>query len=246
MTDRAFEDLQKRCKKMGIKKFMKIVLSVFLLFLTVIFLCFVYIKINSIEPKKSVIRQKKVKIIKKNVSSTTLKQEKSFKPKNIPKIKIPQKEKKDDYNTVILKPTIIIPKIKTSQMQQVQNLKPKIVKKIEPEKKVQKERKKIIIQVRSLRDEASLLKENKTSESFQSTLNLSEYYLKKSKYEKAINWSKKANHYKPSSFKPWLIYAKAKIKQGKKSEAAKAVETFLSYFSSPDAQKFLYEIKGKK
>ncbi len=246
MTDRAFEDLQKRCKMMSIKSFAKIILYIFIFFLILIFIYVVYMKITASTFKKSKVLQKQAKIVKEIAPKVIPAIKKSPVPKVIPKIKTKKISQKDDYDTVFLKPTIVIPEIKVLQNKQMVLPKASVIKEKKIEKTVVKPKKKFLIQVRSLENKASLLKDDKTSENFDTTLKLSIYYFKKSKFEKAIKWSKKANHYKPSSFEPWLIYAKAKIKQGKKEEAIKAVETFLSYFSSQEAENFLYKIKSRK
>lgn len=266
MTNRAFEDLEKRSSAINRKRYFKI----FMILLLIIAVCAVaYIEfpkikkmifkkdivvhekiiskakpvivkktVKKIEVKKIIVDINKTKITKHKVSKTKTIKHEAEKTKT---------DRVSKYNTVFLKPTIVVPKIskptikKKIQIPQVSKT-PKIKKTISPEK----EKKKINIIVKSLESEESLLKENKTNENFETTLKLSKYYLEKSKFEKAIVWSKKANHYKPSSFKPWLIYAKAKISQNKKNEAIKAIETFLSYFDSDDARKFLLTIKGQK
>jgi len=166
------------------------------------------------------------------------------------KQKIPPKQKEikktDSYNTVILKPTIIVPTFEPKPKPR------KTIKKAEqpvksPVKKIkQKVESKINIHVRSLEDEQSLLKANKDAENFDTTLNLAKYYYKYEKYQKVVFFAKKANRYKPTSFEPWYYYAKAKIKQNKKDEAIKAIKIYLSYFDSDNAQKLLQEIKSKK
>ncbi len=247
MTGRAFEDLQKRCKKMGIRKFLK---STFYLFIFLIFLAFsyfVFIKIDQKDSVKNEAKQEKAKALEKKATDTVLKKKNPTKAKKISKPMV----RKDDYNTVVLKPTIVIPKVDILEKKKKADIKPQIVEETTQKKeknppKVEEKKKKIFIQVRSLEDEESLLRENRANEDFDTTLKLATYYFGESKFEKAITWSKKANHYNPSSFKPWLIYAKAKIKQSKKEEAIKAVETFLSYFTSVDAQKYLLSIKGDK
>ncbi len=231
---------------MSIKSFAKIALYIFIFFLILICIYVAYVKIGTSTFKRTKTWHKQAKIVKEITQKVIPAIKKSPAPKVAPKIKTKEITQKDDYDTVLLKPTIVIPKIKVSQKKQIAPKKISAIKEKKIEKTVIKPKKKFLIQVRSLENKESLLKDNKTSENFDTTLKLSIYYFEKSKFEKAINWSKKANHYKPSSFEPWLIYAKAKIKQGKKEEAVKAVETFLSYFSSPEAEKFLYKIKSKK
>ncbi len=227
MTNRTFEDLERRSTNLNRKKFAKW----FLLLLAVAGI--IFLVVANFMGNKKLIKQK----------ITVIKQEKivPIKPK-------PQKQQpKPTYNTILLKPTIVIPKIekKVKKVQEISKVqKPKEI--IREKLKIVKEPKKLKIEVKSLDNEESLLKSYSGDESFNSALKLSDYYFKNKKYEKAIYYSKKANHYKPSSFKPWLIYAQAKIGQNKKEEAIKAIETFLSYFNSNEAEKLLIKLKSNK
>jgi hypothetical protein len=235
MTDRAFEELQRRCRKLRHRKIWKWIL-IFVVFAGV--LAVMVFKIYLDKPIKKVI------VVKKIVS-------KPVAPKKIlPKkqIKIPKKKpaKEDTYDTIILKPTIIIPKVKDSKNKDTKIVKKEIKKPIKAKIPVKNQEQKINIKVTSLKDEQSLLKDNKTNEDFTSTLNLAKYYYDHSKYGKAIFFAKKANRYKPSSFIPWQYYAKAKIKQNKKADAIDAIRQYLSYFDSDVAQKMLAEIGDKK
>ncbi len=227
MTNRAFEDLQRRCKKINQKR----VLKVFLIFILMVAVASITI-FESYYNKPA----KRVIVTQKIVKPTTVK------PKVVKKSVV----QKQEYDTIVLKPTIVIPKVEVNKtVVKKTELKPKVtpVKLIKPIKsKVQN----IKIKVTSLRDEQSLLKDNQSDENFNSTLNLAKYYYKKSKYEKVIYFAKKANRFKPSSFIPWEYYAKAKIKQNKKAEAVEAIRQYLSYFDSDLAIKMLQEIRSKK
>ena len=245
-------DLEKRSRAINRKRYLRIFIVLLIIFILSVLAYIEFMKSKKPIMKKQIIVENKIDTTKKpivdmNVTSVKKPIVDANRTK-ITKQKVLKKEvdKTEKYNTVFLTPTIVIPKIKKPEIRSS-----KIEKKIDiPKPKKQlpviKENKKINIIVKSLENEDSLLKKNQANENFETTLNLSKYYFKKSKYEKAILWSKKANHYKPSSFKPWLIYAKAKIKQNKKDEAIKAVETFLSYFNSAVAEKFLQNIKGQK
>jgi tetratricopeptide (TPR) repeat protein len=186
------------------------------------------------------VKTKQNDLVKKKI----VKQIKSKKQIILPK----QKEirKTNSYDTVILKSTIVVPafepkpKPKKHIKKALQSVKLPVKK---PEQKIEP---KINIHVRSLEDEQSLLKANKDTENFDTTLKLAKYYYKNAKYQKVVFFAKKASRYKPISFEPWYYYAKAKIKENKKDEAIKAIETYLSYFDSNEAQKLLQEIKNKK
>ncbi len=242
MTDRAFEELQKRCRIMNLKKYSKVLL---LMFLIVVMVLFGYTEFFQSKKIKKMI----IKPVKKIDTHVKLSKKIEIQKKIVKKNKEVNKSEAQNYNTILLTPTIKIPNIQkttnTKSMEETKKSEKIETKKVETEKKIIL-KKKIFIKVKSLEDEKSLIKANNYSESFDTTLALSKFYFQKQKYEKAIIWSKKANHYNPSSFDPWLIYAQAKIKQGKKDEAIRAVETFLSYFSSEEASKFLSSIKKTK
>lgn len=251
MTSREFIDLEKRSKAINRKRYLRIFIILLIISAASVFAYIEFVKSKKPVIKKYVFEKVKTDTIKKSVADiNATSNKKSVVDVNTTKIikqKVSKKEvnKTEKYNTIFLAPTIVIPKIKKPESRNNKIALPKVKKQL-PVIPVIKEKKKINIIIKSLENEDSLLKKNQANENFETTMNLSKYYFKKSKFEKAIFWSKKANHYKPSSFKPWLIYAKSKIKQNKKDEAIKAVETFLSYFNSEAAQKFLQEIKGQK
>jgi len=252
MKSRAFMDLEKRSRAINRKRYLRIFIVLLIIFILSVLAYMEFMKSKKPIMKKKISVENKIDAIKKPVvdmNITSIK--KPIVDANVTKTikqKVLKKEvaKTEKYNTVFLTPTIVIPQIKKPEIKSSKIEKKIAIPKAKKQLPIIKEKKKINIIVKSLENEDSLLKKNQANENFETTLNLSKYYFKKSKFEKAILWSKKANHYKSSSFKPWLIYAKAKIKQNKKDEAIKAVETFLSYFNSAVAEKFLQNIKGQK
>ncbi len=58
-------------------------------------------------------------------------------------------------------------------------------------------------------------------------LMLSSAYYEKKNYKKALYWAIKANEIDPSNERSWILFAKAKIKLGKKREAIKALKIYL-------------------
>ncbi|MCF6172579.1 MAG: hypothetical protein L3J44_02165 [Campylobacteraceae bacterium] len=226
MTDRAFEDLERRCKKLKQKTFIKWFFG-FIFFIIVAGVA-VFLKFyESIPIKKTV-------IIKQNAIT-----EKKVPKQKIPKKILPKPKRENSYDTITLEPTIVIPKVEN-----IKKVTQKVIKKVEKKSIEKKEPPKIDIKVTSIKDEQSLLKENKNSENFDTTLDLAKYYYENGKYEKSIYFAKKANHYKPSSFKPWEYYSKSKMKQNKKSEAIASIKQFLSYFNSDDAIKLLQKLQS--
>lgn len=259
MTNRAFEDLERRCVALNRKIFFKWFISILILFGLVCFAIFkIYFTEKKITPAKNVKRQEKnvsIKQVKRkqviivskksDINSTLVKKDIN---ESLPK--------PETYKTLILKPNIVIPKInqknkKVNVSKKEENLtqvsvanKPKIT--AIDKNQSQRVLARVNISIKTMPSEQSLIESNSKDEDFNSALNLSLFYFKSQKYEKAIFFSKRANHYNPSSAKPWLIYAKAKVKQNKSAEAIKALETYLSYFSSDDAENLLISIKGTK
>ena len=234
MTDRAFEELERRCKKLRNKRLVKWFLALVLLVGVTVFTVFNFYIAKPAKKMASI-----NKIAKPVKPKTVLPKIKKTIPKPIKKKIV----KKDRYDTIVLKSTIVVPKVK---------IQPKI-KKVVVKKEIKKlaltakmKKQTVDIKVTSLKDEQSLIKDNKEHESFDSSLSLAKYYYEHSKYEKAIYFAKKANRFKPSSFKPWEYYAKSKIRQNKKSKAIEAIKQYLSYFDSDEAVKMLQEIGAEK
>ncbi len=69
---------------------------------------------------------------------------------------------------------------------------------------------------------------------------------KEKKYIKCIYWAKKASKLNSSKAEPWILYAKAKYKLGKKKEAIDSLRTYLNYFHSKDALDLLKNYEGVK
>ncbi|WP_331775721.1 tetratricopeptide repeat protein [Sulfurospirillum sp. 1612] len=238
MTNRAFEELERRCQALRRKRFLKWALLIVFLLVAVGTIVLMWYM-----PDKKVVSSKVSQPLQETRLHHDINQSKNIatqdqaivlnSPDIVPKLSDTKPEKK---RATVTKPAKIAP-AKVKKIEPVR----------EPKKVTPKEEKPTIkIFVKSVGNETSLLESNRKGEDFDSSLKLSQFYLKAHKYEKAIQYSKRANHFNPSSAKPWLIYAKAKIKQNKRSEAIKALETYLSYFSSDDASNLLISIKGKQ
>ena len=61
-------------------------------------------------------------------------------------------------------------------------------------------------------------------------LNLAHLHLENKDYEKALQWSFKANAMDKNEPKAWLIYAKAKFALGKKDEAKRVLQGFMKHY----------------
>ncbi len=73
---------------------------------------------------------------------------------------------------------------------------------------------------------------------------LSRIYYKDKHYKKALEWAVIANELDNSNANSWILFAKSSVKLGKKEEAIKALETFLSKHKSYKTKRLLDEIKN--
>ena len=111
------------------------------------------------------------------------------------------------------------------------SIKPKIIK-----------IKKIVI------DEEKLLKQNsldilmmleKKKPTYQTALDLANYYFKNKDYQKASKWATVATNREPKNDKAWIIYAKSKIKLNQKGIAKKALKIYLLKYYSQEVSTLL-------
>jgi len=275
MINSTFEELERRCKNINRKRYLRWFFIIFALLAIFVVIYIEFFTSKSIttqrdmkQSKKSLLEKpkktksiaklekirekpkqilKKSSVVKKNevkkiIKKIVKKQKRKAEPRENKKV---MQKKSITYDTIFLNSNIVVPKTIKAKKLKKETQKTTLKKRSILQNSTNTKKKKIVIKVKSFKDEESLLKDSRVDENFETTLKLSSYYLKKLKYQKAVYWSKKASRHRPSSFEPWLIYAKAKIKQHKKPEAIRAVKTFLSYFDSKDARKFLMKIEGK-
>ena len=77
-----------------------------------------------------------------------------------------------------------------------------------------------------------------------SLLLLYELYLKNSKYEKSIEWAKKANNINPENYESWYFFAKSLVKLGKRKKAEKILKAYIeSYGTKPKIENLLRSLK---
>jgi len=230
MTNARFEDLEKRVRKLKLKRYVKI----FLLLATVTGVGF-FVQNNMYLTGK----QKPLHV--KTILVKPLKTKQVISPKKIKEIVIIKEDAK--YETLNLSPRINLPK----KVVHKQVVKKKVVIKKEiivKEEKVFK--KKISLHVKEVKTEDVLLARFKSSGDFDSTMSLARFYFKEKKFVNSIFWSKKASKLSSSDDSSWLIYAKSKYAIGKKKEAIKALELYLQYFSSDDIMRLVQQYRSKK
>jgi len=225
MTNARFEDLEKRVKKIKLKRYSKI-LFVFIVLIGVLGYFFTQnLPIQNVN-KQTLHVKKKEKPKKKKVQQfdaikKEVKVKKSIEPAN----------KNITYDTIKLKLNIPILDIENNKT--INKKKEIIVKDFISKKN------KINLQVKEVKSEEALLKRFKAAGDFESANSLAILYFKSEQYERSIFWSKKASKLNAQDESSWMIYAKSKNKLGKKEEAIKSLELYLDYFSSDKIRKLL-------
>ena len=260
MNSLRFEELNKKCKKIKRKKFLKVFLIVFFLILIVIGLCLLfYSKIdnkNSNLKKTLSLKSKKITIPAQDKNSTLIKAiDKKSKPKvtkdkhkKILKMKKNDKVKKDK---ILLNPTLDIPDINTSNLLNKERKAPfarklevkPIAKKVQ---EIQTKKKPFKISVKHVDQESVLIKNYKNLKNYKNALNLATFYFDKKNYKKCIYWAKIASQLGKTADTPWLLYAKAKYNLNQKEDAIKSLQMYLNYFDSKEAYELLRKFKKER
>ncbi len=230
MRSNRFEELEKKCKRLRYKTFIKYTL--FLIFFVSLMLLILFTiqtkKSKHIPAKHQILKQHKIiknqtkkskKLIELNLELNMSKIDITKKSKHIPaKHKIAKKQskklKKDSNISVIVK---------------------KIPKKSN-----------FIIHFTPVSQEIVLLKNYNSVQNYNNAIKLAIYYFNLKEYEKAIYYAKIASKLKADKSISWIIYAKSKYKLNQRQDAIGALETYLNYFYSKDADMLLQKYKVDK
>lgn len=254
MTNSRFEDLQKRCLKLKIKFFLKVIVSLSLLIFISSFSVTYFF--NSTEKEYQKVEAPKYNIVEKPIKKETLSHQ--YEKVEVPKT--PEKkvehtvfvedkeeeskiEKEIKYNTLFLQPHITFPpkSQKTEQIIEKQEEKETIVKTQSSTVSV-----KPVISVKNIDYANKLLLEFQKSEEYEPALNLAKHFFGKEMFEKAVYWAKIASRKQPFQDRPWILFAQSKVRLGKVNEAINSLELYLQYYSSADVQVLLEKIKKEK
>ena len=236
MVSGRFEELERRCKKLKVKRGIKILLSFALVF-AILVTIFIFARDYKTDDYKHKIVSKGKNSINKS-KTDTLKESKIDSEKSKLKLEL----------------MIDIPKIKQRPKQ---SDKVAIQKQIDRKKIVQKDINKTsskkpqrsILKIETITadKETVLLKNYQIKGDYLSALKLAEYFYKKRDFTKALYWAKNANKLDSTKEDSWIIYAKAKYALGKREDAIESLKTFLNIFYSKRAdellQKYLKEAK---
>jgi hypothetical protein len=85
-----------------------------------------------------------------------------------------------------------------------------------------------------------------TSQDPQDSLEIARYYYKKKMYKKAEDWAVNTNNIDGDIEESWLIFAKARAKQGFRTDAIKVLQSFYDETNSIKAKKLLDKIRRGK
>jgi len=86
----------------------------------------------------------------------------------------------------------------------------------------------------------------KLSQSPQDSLEIAKYYYKKGNYKKAENWAVNTNNIDGDIEDSWLIFAKARAKQGFRTDAIKVLQSYYDETNSKKAKDLLIKLRFGK
>jgi len=74
------------------------------------------------------------------------------------------------------------------------------------------------------------IKSFNNSPSYDIAIKISKLYFKNSKYEKSIEWVKKANNINSENYESWYFFAKSLVKLGKRKKAEKILKAYIETY----------------
>lgn len=246
MTNNRFEDLEKKAKKIEHKALFKNFL-IFVILSGVVFLFYrLYfspeitqvipepvLKEAQIEPKKEILLKEEPPLAEESPQVVVAEEV------------LAVENNTTTYDTVSLK--LSIPQEELINIEATKPIEQKTIQSKEISKVAETSKTNdFIMEVKSADKEEILLRDYSTSKSFETAIELASIYFEKKNFKKAVFWSKEASRIHPESPRPWMIYAKAKHELNLDSDAIKALENYLSFFSSQEVAEFLNTLKGDK
>ena len=214
-----FFELEKKCKKIKNKKFVKIIVVLTILSL----LIGAFFVLNTTSKQKSTKTISTTTQNKKQTKSQTKKQTKT----NKELIKAPAKS---HTKTKPLAPTIGV-NIDFSS----------IPTKIETKKQKTSQTNQNSKTTKNIPNQPKLIISNSTS--FEYAFNLAQNYYKQKNYKQSILWCKRASAIDNTNEKLWKLYALNLLAVGQKQKAIKVLKTYLKYKNSIDIQYLLQRIE---
>jgi tetratricopeptide (TPR) repeat protein len=116
----------------------------------------------------------------------------------------------------------------------------KAVKKVAP---AVSKKKKVLISSQNIASLSFIKKKFYATNNIAFSLLLSEKFLEKKEYKKALKWALISNEIDENSEQSWILFAKSKMKLGKKQDAINALTIYLKNNNSTKVKKILDDIK---
>jgi tetratricopeptide (TPR) repeat protein len=226
-----------------------------ILFVLIIIAYFLYninIKIHKQHQKHTMNTQSEINSSKKSINITEHKNIVKSKidttkkvEKNIPKLEA--NIKKETNKTKKLNLTPVVPDLSLIHIK-VSDKKGDAIKSYtvtNTKKSLKMQKPKIVIKVsettNSLKD---LLNNYKVFPRYETAIKIANIYFSQKKYDKCIEWAKKANNINPEDAESWLLYAKSLVKSGKPNEAKKLLDSYIEiYGENQKIRTYLRSIK---
>ncbi len=173
--------------------------------------------------------------------------------------KYKKQSKFDSFGKIIawiLIPTILITafiKFQNSPYEEpIAEIKHKIEEPIKVTKKEEESKNKQIVETpikkENIKDEnlQRLLAYYTKRKSYSSTISIASYYYSYQDYSNAVKWAIRASKINKNKDQPWIIYAKSKSALGNDIIAKKALETYLKFNESTEAEILLKQLETTK
>ena len=77
-------------------------------------------------------------------------------------------------------------------------------------------------------------------------LQIAQRFYDAKRYKEALKWSLIANEIDEQNPKSWLMFAKTKVKMGKRQDAVNVLQAYLKTYTSEEIRRYLHKIKSKR
>ncbi len=77
-------------------------------------------------------------------------------------------------------------------------------------------------------------------------LQIAQRFYNAKRYKEALKWSLIANEIDEQNPKSWLMFAKTKVKMGKRQDAVNVLQAYLKTYTSEEIRRYLHKIKSKR
>ena len=247
-------NLENRWKKYRFKKILKkfsIILSIPLVLATIVYLYMNdYIKLDQLSKSHKQVKVKNEQIntptIEKNIvvnknEHPMLTLQPITTKNNLMQPKQPQKV--SEKNSIVEVPLSIE---KQEEKRNIENKSEKNSNEVTEKKErivVEEHKSKVLIETEKIETVEYLKNKFYDTNNIVFALMLAEEYLHKKDYKNSIKWALRANELDPQSERSWIVFAKAKAKNGNPNQAIKALQAFQKISPSPAITTLIDKIK---